>query len=325
VSDRSLPTPSTPSISLAASQSLGGRARRSVKRSGTLVEVWLRAHTALTLAFLYLPILVVVVFSFNATTRRVTDWDGFGFRWYEYVLSNREIQRYFMNSAIVGVATAVIATIVGTMAALGLQRAPRWFRVPFDAITYVSVIVPELVIALATLIFFATTIGRGGIVQSITGGPEIGFGYHTIVSAVALFNISLVLLLVRARLSGMDRTMVEASYDLFGTPWRTFWQITFPQLLPALVAGFLLSFTFAFDDYLITTFLNGRGTSTIPLYVFSSIRKGVTPATNVVAAIMLFVTLGILLVGQYLLTRQARRASGRGGGGVAGMVAEQSG
>ena len=324
MSDRSLPAASTPSVSLAAPKSLGGRARGAIDRSGTLVEVWLRAHTALTLAFLYLPILVVVVFSFNDTSRRVTDWDGFGIRWYQYVLNNKEIQRYFMNSAIVGVATAIIATIVGTMAALGLQRAPRWFRVPFDAITYVSVIVPELVIALATLIFFATTIGRGGVVQSITGGPEIGFGYHTIVSAVSLFNISLVLLLVRARLSGMDRTMVEASFDLFGTPWRTFWQITFPQLLPALVAGFLLSFTFAFDDYLITTFVNGRGTSTIPLYVFGQIRKGVTPATNAVAAIMLFVTLGILLVGQYLLTRQARRSGGRGGGGVAGMVAEQS-
>ncbi len=324
MSDRSLPAPAGPSVSIAAPKSLGGRARRSLDRSGTLVEVWLRAHTALTLAFLYLPIVVVVVFSFNATTRRVTDWDGFGLRWYEYVFSNREIQRYFLNSAIVGLATAVIATIVGTMAALGLQRTPRWFRLPFDAITYVSVIVPELVIALATLIFFASTIGRGGIVQSITGGPEIGFGYHTIVSAVAVFNISLVLLLVRARLTSMDRTMVEASFDLFATPWRTFWQITFPQLLPALVAGFLLSFTFAFDDYLITTFLNGRGTSTIPLYVFSSIRKGVTPATNAVAAIMLFVTLGVLLVGQYLLTRQARKAGGRSGGGVAGMVAEQS-
>jgi spermidine/putrescine transport system permease protein len=324
VSDHSLPAPSNPSVSLAAPQSLGNRARRSVDRSGALVEVWLRSHTLLTLAFLYLPILVVVVFSFNATTRRVTDWDGFGLRWYEYVLSNKEIQRYFMNSVIVGLATAIIATIVGTMAALGLQRAPRWFKVPFDAITYVSVIVPELVIALATLIFFASTIGRGGVVQSFTGGPEIGFGYHTIVSAVALFNISLVLLLVRARLSGMDRTMVEASFDLFATPWRTFWQITFPQLLPALVAGFLLSFTFAFDDYLITTFVNGRGTSTIPLYVFGQIRKGVTPATNAVAAIMLFVTLGILLVGQYVLTRQARRSGGRDGAGVAGIVAEQS-
>jgi spermidine/putrescine transport system permease protein len=320
MSDRSLPVPAGSTIPIATTRSFGGRAKRAVDRSSTIVEAWLRAHTALVLIFLYVPIVVVVVFSFNNTTRRVTDWDGLGTRWYEYVFSNKEIQRYLINSLIVGVATAIIATVAGTMAALGLQRAPRWFRTPFDAITYISVIVPELVIALATLVFFASTIGRGGIVQELTGGPEIGLGFHTIVSAVALFNISLVLLLVRARLSGMDRTMVEASYDLFGTPWRTFWQITFPQLLPAIVAGFLLSFTFAFDDYLITSFVNGRGTSTIPLYVFSQIRKGVTPATNAVAAIMLLITLSVLLIGQ-LLTR--RRGAGGQRTSVAGMIAEQ--
>ena len=128
------------------------------------------------------------------------------------------------------------------------------------------------------------------------------------------------LLLKRARMSGMDRTHVEASFDLYGTPWRTFWQITFPQLLPAIVAGFLLSFTFAFDDYLITTFVNGQGTSTMPLYVFGQIRRGVTPATNAVAAIMLLITLSILLGGQ-LLTRR-RGNSGRDSS-VAGMIAEQ--
>jgi spermidine/putrescine transport system permease protein len=314
-----------PSIPIPVARHLGGRARGAVDRFGSLVEVWLRGHTLLVYAFLYLPIVVVVVFSFNATERRVTDWDGFSLRWYETVLNDRVIQRTLVNSFIVGVATAVIATIVGTMAALGIQRAPRWFRMPFDALTYVSVIVPELVIALATLVFFASTIGRDGIVTEATG-TEIGFGYHTIVSAIALFNISLVLLLVRARLSGMDRTHVEASFDLYGTPWRTFWQITFPQLLPAIVAGFLLSFTFAFDDYLITTFVQGRGTTTVPLYVFSQIRRGVTPATNAVAALMLLITLTILLVGQFILTRNARRSGGRGQiGGVAGMVAENAG
>ena len=314
-----------PAVPIATPQVKRGRARASIDRGGSLIEAWLRGHTLLVYLFLYVPIVVVVFFSFNNTERRVTDWDGFGLRWYEHVLNNREIQRYLLNSVIVGVATAVIATLVGTMAALGMQRAPRWLRLPFDGLTYTSVIVPELVIALATLVFFGSTIGRDGIVTSTTG-VEIGFGYHTIVSALALFNISLVLLLVRARLAGMDRTMVEASYDLFGTPWRTFWQITFPQLLPAIVAGFLLSFTFAFDDYLITNFVNGRGTSTVPLYVFGQIRRGVTPATNAVAALMLLITLGILLIGQYLLTRQARRSSGdRGSGGVAGMVAEQSG
>jgi len=312
-----------PAVPIATPRARRGRTRAAIDRTGSLVEAWLRGHTLVVYLFLYLPIVVVVFFSFNNTERRVTDWDGFGLRWYEYVFNNKEIQRYLLNSVIVGVATAVIATFVGTMAALGLQRTPRWFRLPFDGLTYISVIVPELVIALATLVFFGSTIGREGIVREATG-VDIGFGYHTIVSALALFNISLVLLLVRARLSGMDRTMVEASYDLFGTPWRTFWQITFPQLLPAIVAGFLLSFTFAFDDYLITTFVNGRGTSTVPLYVFGQIRRGVTPATNAVAALMLLITLGILLIGQYLLTRQARRASGDRGGGVAGMVADQS-
>ena len=311
-----------PSVPIPIARTLGGRARAGVDRTAGLVEAWLRGHTLLSYLFLYLPIVVVVVFSFNATDRRVTDWDGFSLRWYEYVIGNREIQRYLTNSVIVGVATAVISTLFGTMAALGLQRVPRWLRVPFDGLTYVSVIVPELVIALATLVFFASTIGRDGVVTGVTGS-EIGFGYHTIVGALSLFNISLVLLLVRARLTSMDRTLVEASYDLFGTPWRTFWQITFPQLLPAIVAGFLLSFTFAFDDYLITTFVNGRGTSTLPLYVFGQVKRGVTPATNAVAALMLLITLSILIVGQILLARNARRTGARGSqASVAGIVAE---
>jgi spermidine/putrescine transport system permease protein len=314
---------STTSATVETARTMPGRAKAGVDRTAGLVEAWLRAHTLIVYAFLYLPIIIVVVFSFNATARRITDWEGLSLRWYEYVFTNREVQRYLTNSVIVGLGTAIVATLFGTMAALGLQRAPKWFRIPFDALTYVSVIVPELVIALATLVFFASTIGRDGILTNATG-IEIGFGFHTIIGALSLFNISLVLLLVRARLSGMDRTLVEASYDLFATPWRTFWRITFPQLMPAIVAGFLLSFTFAFDDYLITTFLSGRGTSTLPLYVFGQIRVGVTPATNAIAAVMLLITLGILLGGQFLLSRSARRSGGRGGG-VAGIVAENAG
>jgi spermidine/putrescine transport system permease protein len=312
---------STPALALPreADRIGRGRSRTGVDRLGGLVEAWLRGHMLLVYAFLYIPIVVVVLFSFNGTERRVTNWEGFSLRWYEYVFANREIQKYLTNSLIVGFATAVIATLAGTMAALALQRVPRAIRLPFDALTYVSVIIPELVIALATLVFFASTIGRDGVVTAATG-VEIGFGFHTIVSALSLFNISLVLLLVRARLSSMDRTHVEASYDLYGNPWRTFWQITFPQLLPAIVAGFLLSFTFAFDDYVITSFVNGRGTSTVPLYVFGQIRRGVTPATNVVAALMLLITLAILLFGQFLVSRNARRSGQRTS--VAGIVAE---
>jgi spermidine/putrescine transport system permease protein len=299
-----------------------GRARPRGRALDSLVEGWLRGHTFLIYLFLYIPIIVVVVFSFNGTSRRVTQWEGFSLRWYDSVLHDTVVQGALFNSFRVALATAILSTIFGTMAALGLQRAPRWFRGPFEALTFVSIIVPEIVIALSTLVFYSTSFD---VVHSIIGF-RWRLGYETIVGAHALFNISLVMLLVRARLSGMDRTHVEASFDLYGTPWRTFWQITFPQLLPAIVAGFLLSFTFSFDDYVITYFVSGAGTTTLPLYVFSTIRKGVTPATNAVAAVMLLITLSVLVVGQFLVWRNARRSGQRGAqASVAGMIAEQSG
>ena len=316
-------TPAAPAAPLAGARETPRGRKPATDRFGVLVEVWLRSHTWLVYAFLYLPIVVVVAFSFNEN-QRVTNWTGFSFKWYEFVLNSKEIQRNLINSLIVGFFTALVSTIIGTMAALGIQRAPKWFRLPFDALTYVSLIVPEIVIALSTLVFFAVTIGKGGLLSNL-GGPELGLGYHTIVGALSVFNISLVLLLVQARLSNMDRTHIEASFDLYGTPWRTFWQITFPQLLPAIVAGFLLSFTFAFDDYIITSFVHGTNQTTIPLYVFGALRKGVNPSTNAVAALMLFITLAILLVGQFLLSRQARRSGTAGPAGVAGMIVEQQG
>ena len=244
------------------------------------------------------------MFSFNGTDRRVTDWDGLSLKWYGRVLGDKIIQGHLINSLIVGTSTAIIATTLGTMAALGppagaalvpdpVRRAdlrerdhPRDRHRPRDA-------------RLLRRRSFDVT-------ENLTGF-RMRARLPTIIAAHALFNISLVLLLVRARLSGMDRTHVEASYDLYGTPWRTFWQITFPQLLPAIVAGFLLSFTFSFDDFLITTFVSGPGTSTLPLYVFGQIKQGVTPATNAVAAIMLLITLAVLFSGQWLTRKGARR------------------
>jgi spermidine/putrescine transport system permease protein len=299
-----------------------GRARPHRRTWDSLVESWLRGHTLLIYLFLYVPIVVVVVFSFNATNRRVTQWEGFSLRWYASVLADTVVQSALANSFRVAISTAILSTVFGTMAALGLQRAPTWFRRWFEALTFVSIIVPEIVIALSTLVFYSTSFD---VVHSVLG-VRWRLGFETIIGAHALFNISLVMLLVRARLSGMDRTHVEASFDLYATPWRTFWQITFPQLLPAIVAGFLLSFTFSFDDYVITYFVSGAGTTTLPLYVFSTIRKGVTPATNAIAAIMLLITLSILVLGQFLVWRNARRSGQRGAqASVAGLIADQAG
>jgi spermidine/putrescine transport system permease protein len=303
---------------LAAGQAPARPASRRVDRWAGLVEFYFRFHTVVVYAFLYLPIIVVVVFAFNGTDRVVTKWGGLSLKWFGEALQDEVVISALANSFIVAIPNAILATAIGTMAALGLQRVGRWLKLTFDTLTYMSVIVPEIVIALSTLVLFAT----GFDWARSTFGMRLNFGYPTIIAAHVLFNLSLVLLLVRARLSGMDRSLTEASADLFATPWRTFRQITFPQLLPAIVAGFLLSFTFSFDDFVITTFTSGPGSSTLPLFIFGQVRRGVTPETNAVATMMLALTLLLLLVGQMILVWQARRQGRRSTAAMAGVIAE---
>ena len=288
-------------------------------RWGPLVEGYFRAHAWIVYLFLYLPIFVVILFAFNSATVATADWEGFSFRWFGIALDDDVVQTTLANSFIIAIPNAILATAFGTMAALGLQRVGKRVRGAFDVLTYMSVIVPEIVIALATLVMFATSFDT----LNKWFGIKLSLGYPTVIAAHVLFNLSLVLLLVRARLSGMDRTFVEASADLFATPWRTFVQITFPQLLPAIVAGFLLSFTFSFDDYVITTFVSGPGSSTLPLFIFGQVKRGVTPETNAVATMMLAVTMALLLVGQLVLTWQSRRAGRRSAVTMVEIVTER--
>jgi spermidine/putrescine transport system permease protein len=306
-----------PAVPVAPAAVRAPRAKAGVDRWSGLVEAWLRAHTALVYAFLYLPIVIVVVFSFNANNL-ATIWTGFTLDWYLRAWNDEVVQAALQNSFSVALPNAILATTFGTMAALGLQRVGRRLRLGFDALTYISIIVPEIVIALSTLVLFASTFSW---VNGQTG-LRLQLGIPTIIAAHMLFNISIVLLLVRARLTGMDRTLVEASFDLYASPWRTFRQITFPQLLPAIVAGFLLSFTFSFDDYVITSFVSGPGSSTLPVFIFGQVKRGVTPETNAVATTMLALTLAMLALGQLALTRASRR-SGGSDGGMAAMIAER--
>jgi spermidine/putrescine transport system permease protein len=291
-----------------------------------LVDGLFRAHAGLVYSFLYLPIVVVVIFAFNQN-KLATIWTGFTIDWFGVALGDTVVTKALGNSFVIALANAVLATIFGTMAALGLQRVGRRMRSAFDILTYVSIIVPEVVIALATLVFFASAFNvLNPVLSDLQGGArdgfKLGFGQFTIVAAHVLYNLSLVLLLVRARLSGMDRTLVEASQDLFATPWRTFRQITLPQLMPALVAGFLLAFTFSFDDYVITSFVTGPGSTTLPIFIFGQVKRGVTPETNAVAAMILAFTIGMLFAGQAVLAWQGRR-SGRGGDSMASIVSER--
>ena len=200
------------------------------------------------------------------------------------------------------VLTSFCATTLGTLAALAIGRTNRWLRLGFDALVYTSLIVPEVVIALSSLLFLNAAFG---ILDGL--GIHLGFGIPTIVAGHVLFNLSLVILVVRARMAGMDRTLVEASADLFATPWRTFVGVTLPQLAPAVLAGALLSFTFSMDDVVLSTFLSGVGSTTLPMRVFSMIRFGVTPVVNAVSTVMLLLTLTVILVSQALVRRGGRQ------------------
>ena len=291
----------------------GGRTHAGVDRAGRIVDRLLRSHAALLFLFLYLPIGLVVLFSFNAG-ERTGELRGLSLRWYGRVLENPFAMNALRNSLLVGAATAVIATTLGTAAALGLQRTPRLLRTGIEVLTYVAIIIPGIVIGIATLIFFVNLFDWLNPwltwFASLGGGAPIalGTGLHTIVAAHVVFTLAIVLVLVRARLAGMDRSLVEASMDLYATPWRTLVQVTLPQLRPAILAGALLSFTFSFDDYIVASFVQGPGQGTLPLYVFGSIRRGITPEINAIGTMILVTTLTMLAVVYVIFWRSARQA-----------------
>lgn len=284
-------------------------------RVGRLVDRGLRGHTILLFLFLYVPIALVVLFSFNAG-ERTGELRGLSTRWYVTAIEDRFAIGALQNSLVVAAWTALIATTLGTTAALALQRAPARVRTFFAVMTYVAIIIPGIVIGIATLLFFVNAFAWLNpwveFVASLLGvadAPAIGTGLHTIVAAHVLFTMAIVTVLVRARLTGMDRSLVDASADLYATPWRTLRQITLPQLRPAIVAGALLSFTFSFDDFVIASLVSGPGRPTLPMYVFASIRRGITPEINAIATIVLASTLTALALAWIVYRRQARVAA----------------
>jgi spermidine/putrescine transport system permease protein len=269
-------------------------------------------YTALVYVFLFAPIVIVVIFSFNAG-RHASEFLGFSPRWYEAAWTNPFVLKALGNSLAVATTTALLATVFGTLSALAMPSLGPRVRTVFEQLTYVAIIVPGIVIGIATLIFLVTAFGwLNPWLEYLTGDDRLrlGLGTSTIIAAHALFTMAIVNVLVRTRLRGMDRALVEASGDLYATPIRTFVEITLPQLLPAIVAGGLLAFTFSFDDFIVAFFTSGQD-QTLPIYLFSSIRRGVTPEVNAIASVLLAVTVSLMLVAGLLL-RGRRRSRRRG-------------
>jgi spermidine/putrescine transport system permease protein len=279
---------------------LANRIAAQRRRTFDVAGALLRLNGGLIYLFLYVPIVIVVVFSFN-DSRQVLVWGGLSTKWYAAAWADPQITNPLKTSLVVAVINSLIATMLGTIAALAIGRANRWLRLGFDALVYTSLIVPEVVIALSSLLFINNVFG---FLRDL--GLHVGFGIPTIVAGHVLFNLSLVILIVRARIAGMDRSLVEASADLFASPWRTFLGVTLPQIAPAILVGALLSFTFSMDDVVLSTFLSGVGSTTLPMRVFSMIRFGVTPVVNAVSTVMLALTLTAIVLSQALIRRSGR-------------------
>jgi ABC-type spermidine/putrescine transport system permease subunit II len=265
------------------------------------VPALLGGFSALVYAFLFMPILVVVVYAFNAGNN-VASFAGFSTKWFGRALEDDTITSAIERSFQIAIASSIIATVFGTAAALALSRVPRRIRNPFDVLVFLTLVVPELVIAVSTLIFF------------VNAGFELGL--VTMFLAHTVFNASLVLLIVRARFVSMGASLEEASRDLGASALATFRQVTLPRLAPAIIAGALLAFTFSFDDVVISNFTSGAGNDTWPLRILSGLRFGLRPDINAAATMMLGVTLLGLGAAAFIL-RRANRTQGVGGGGLA--------
>ena len=266
----------------------------------------MRLYALAVYLFLYVPIGIIVLFSFNSG-KAASQLQGFSVQWYGKALSNKFVVEAFQTSLTVALASALLATLFGTMAALALQSVKGRLRALFDAMIYIAVMVPGIVIGIATLIALVTLFNwlnpLLAAVWPATGtAPQLSLGLGSLIAAHGLFSMALVIIIVRARVAGMDRSLIEASADLGATPFGTFRQVTLPQIFPGILAGFLLAFTFSFDDFIIAFFVAGSKT-TLPIYVFSSIRRGVTPEINAIGSMVLAVSLTLLIAAQMILRR----------------------
>ncbi|PLU83269.1 ABC transporter permease [Sinorhizobium medicae] len=274
----------------------------------------MRAFISSVYLFLYAPIALVVLFSFNAG-RNASEFAGFSTAWYGKALGNTFLISALQNSLLIAFTSAALAAVFGTMAALGMERLGPRMRALFDALFAAAIVVPGVVIGIATLVALVAVFSfvNPAIAAFWSGDrpPQLGLGYGSIIAAHGLFSMALVTMIVKARIASLGRDIVEASGDLYATPLTTFRLIVLPQILPSILAGlagFLLAFTFSFDDFIIAFFVAGSKT-TLPIYVFASIRRGVTPEINAIATLVLVASLLLILTARVLM-REKNSKSG---------------
>ena len=253
-------------------------------------------------AFLYLPILMLILLSFNDSSI-ATVWGGFSLRWYSALMSNEQIINAALLSLKIAAVSATFATILGTMAGLALTQMGRYRgRLIFTGLIAAPLVMPEVITGLSLLLLFVS-------LQELIGWP-LSRGASTITIAHITFSMAYVAVIVQSRLANMDQSLEEAAMDLGGRPMQVAFDITLPLIAPSMISGWLLAFTLSLDDLVIASFTSGAGASTLPMMIFSKIKLGVTPDINALASIIIgTVTVGIVIASWIMLRNDGDRAT----------------
>ncbi len=263
-------------------------------------SVFLLSVLCFGFAFLYVPILIMMAYSFNAS-RLATVWGGFSTQWYGKLLENDQVIDAALLSLQIAVVSASFATLLGTLAGLTLARLGRFKgRTLFSGMISAPLIMPDVITGLSLLLLFVS-------LETLIGWPS-GRGATTVTLAHITFSMAYVAVIIQSRLTSMDNSVEEAAMDLGSTPLRVLWDITLPIIAPAMVSGWLLSFTLSLDDLVIASFTNGPGSTTLPMLIFSKVKLGVTPDINALATLIVgVVTIGVVVAGFLMFRAEKQR------------------
>ncbi|MCQ2358545.1 MAG: ABC transporter permease [Phascolarctobacterium sp.] len=245
----------------------------------------LLAYSLAIIAFLYLPLVILAAYSFNASRVNAV-WSGFTVDWYLSLFKNRRVLEALTNSLIIAFFSTIVSTILGTTAAIALNRYKFKYQNVINGLLYLPILIPEIVMGLSLLVLFSQA--------------HFPLGKGTLVLAHITFCVSFVVITVNARLEGMKPEYEQAAMDLYATPWQTFRYITLPIAMPGIVAGALIAFTLSIDDFIISFFVAGPNSTTLPLYIYAMVKRGISPEINALSTLMMIVTVSLVIIAQIL-------------------------
>lgn len=271
---------------------------------------WLKLFSALVYFFLYAPIVVLIVYAFNSSRTNIT-FDGIvnqepcgPFYWFCVLFKNKSVLDAAKNTLTIATVSTVVSTIIGTMAALALQRHRFRLKTFSEVSLYIPIIIPEIVMGISILVLFNAIFGWLNTALGLTGDSRLVLGLGTVIVSHIAFSIPFVVLTVRARLHSFDHAVEEAAMDLGANEWTTFRRVTLPLIMPGVLSGAMLAFTLSLDDFVITFFTTGPGSTTLPIYVYGLLRRIITPEVNALSTVWIVAVLIVLLLSQVVQRRQ---------------------